>query len=202
MRLCETFSNTVCVLEHRFRLSERLDDVYDVCILFNVGCSVFIMCVVGFLIMASDDPTATVKYSLNLISSVVQIFLISLLGDMLIDSVSVVLNIGSEIQRNLSYSLIGQSTSVGNSAWQSEWFAGDRNYRKAIVMIIMRSQRPQQMTAFKFAVASMKLFSSVITIVCTMFWILTIILCFCLIEGDVDVVAFSRVSANHVLWLK
>lgn len=71
-----------------YRMTDALNDVFGVCILINVVSSSVAMCVLGFLVMILEDPVAKLKFSLTLISYVIQVWLISLLGEMLLDAVN------------------------------------------------------------------------------------------------------------------
>lgn len=57
--------------------------------------------------------------------------------------------------------LSAQSRGIATGAWEGEWYLGDRKYRRGVLIIISRGSRPQCLTAYKFSVASMKMFSNV-----------------------------------------
>lgn len=50
---------------------------------------------------------------------------------------------------------------IGNGAYYSDWIHANDGYKKSLVTIIQRGQKPQCLTAYKFSVASMVTFSSV-----------------------------------------
>lgn len=54
-----------------------------------------------------------------------------------------------------------QSTNISNGVYNSEWYTGASIYQKYLILIIMRSQRPQTLKAYKFSYASQKPFSGV-----------------------------------------
>lgn len=71
------------------RMSVVLDDIFGVCVLLNLVSSVVIVCVLGFLVVTADQSVELLKYFLTLITCTGQIFMVCLLGEIFIDSVSV-----------------------------------------------------------------------------------------------------------------
>ncbi|XP_037045000.1 odorant receptor 85c-like [Bradysia coprophila] len=126
------------------RLTVELDDIFGGSILFNFVSSSVIICVVGFLVTTADRSIEVVKYSFTLISSIIQVYIVCLMGDKFIVS----------------------STGIADAVYNSYWFDGPIKYKKSLVLIIQRSfQRPQKLTAYKFSVANMKNFSNVSAVV-------------------------------------
>lgn len=80
---------TFCGLKYLLRLTDELDDIFGGSILFNFASSSVIICVVGFLVTTADRIIEVVKYSFTLISSIIQVYIVCLMGDKFIVSVIV-----------------------------------------------------------------------------------------------------------------
>lgn len=72
------------------RLTVELDDIFGGSILFNFVSSAVIICVVGFLVTTADRIIEVVKYSFTLISSIIQVYIVCLMGDKFIVSVNII----------------------------------------------------------------------------------------------------------------
>lgn len=70
------------------RLTVELDGIFSGSILFNFVSGSVIICVVGFLVTTADHSIEVVKYSFTLISSVIQVYIVCLMGDKFIISVN------------------------------------------------------------------------------------------------------------------
>lgn len=73
----------------RCRISQQLDNIFRMIILFNVMSSCAIVCTLGFLVTISSVSTELVKFGMALFTCVVQVLLISIFGDMFTESVCV-----------------------------------------------------------------------------------------------------------------
>lgn len=71
------------------RMSAALDDIFGETILFNLVSSVVIVCVLGFLVLTAGQSVKLLKYFITLITCTGQIYMVCLLGEMFIKSVSV-----------------------------------------------------------------------------------------------------------------
>lgn len=70
------------------QMSAKLDDIFGETILFNLVSSVVIVCVLGFLVLTAGKSVKVLKYFMTLVTCIVQIYLVCLLGEMFIESVS------------------------------------------------------------------------------------------------------------------
>lgn len=48
---------------------------------------------------------------------------------------------------------------MADAAWESEWIEGTNQYRMALILLMVRGQRPQFMKAYKFLDTSMQMFT-------------------------------------------
>lgn len=78
----------VAMHEKVSRMSTTLDDIFGETILFNLVSSVVIVCVLGFLVLTAGESIKLLKYFITLITCTVQIYMVCLLGEMFIKSVS------------------------------------------------------------------------------------------------------------------
>lgn len=75
-----------------FRLANTINDAFDYTILVNFFISTIAICFIAFVIMFGD-PEQTVKGVLFLSACMLQIWIICFMGQMLIDSVRLLINI-------------------------------------------------------------------------------------------------------------
>lgn len=73
-----------------YSISKDLDDIFKMCILFNIMSSVCVICMNGFLLTTATEKIHLVKFAMALFTTVVQVLLICVVGDMFTVSVSTV----------------------------------------------------------------------------------------------------------------
>ena len=123
-------------------LSERLERIYSLSFLFSFVISSFVMCFLSYQLSTNFDNFALFAfYFFYLWMMGVQILLLCVFGQKLINS---------------SESI---SEGVYNSGW--EGISDDEAYKKQLVMIISRAQRPKRLTAMGFADISVETFTTV-----------------------------------------
>ncbi|XP_075165304.1 odorant receptor 85d [Haematobia irritans] len=114
-------------------LSSLMNDVFGVSLLVNFISSSFIMCFLGFQMTIGVQADTLVMLFMFLFCSLVQILMIC--------------NYGQE--------LIVKSESIGYAAYSQNWLQSDLRYRKMLVAIIGRSQRPTILKATTLLKVSM-----------------------------------------------
>jgi len=62
----------------------------------------------------------------------------------------------------LDFNLKSSSASIATSAYNSEWYAGSKKFRRLILQVMVRAQNPQTITAWKFFDMSLEVFQWVI----------------------------------------
>lgn len=121
-------------------LSEKLQSIYGINFWFNFVVSSIIMCLLMFQ-LSTAIGLATYMFYISYFSLMSgQILLMCLFGQKLIDS----------------------SLAVADGAYNCGWeeFA-DETFKKQIVLIVRRAQKPQRLTALKFADISLQTFTTV-----------------------------------------
>lgn len=122
-------------------ISDKLQNIYDMSFLGTFFVSSFLMCFLGFIISTAGQSLATIFLFVPfLISMFGQILLLCWFGQKLIDS----------------------SLAVADSAYGCGWedFA-DNKLKRQLILIIMRAQKPNQLSAMKFAGISLNSFATV-----------------------------------------
>ncbi|XP_028161527.1 odorant receptor 85b-like isoform X1 [Ostrinia furnacalis] len=130
------------VKNHQYilKLSENLEEIFSLPNLFNVMMSSLEICAVGFNL--TMGPVSEIPRSVVFLSSVLlQILMLSVFGEKLIE----------------------ESTKVGDAAYNSKWYEVDQKTKKTILIIMTRSSKPQQLTAYKFSVISYGSFTKIIS---------------------------------------
>lgn len=54
-----------------------------------------------------------------------------------------------------------KSFGISDAIYEEEWFNAELRYKKSLILMITRSQKPSQLTAYKFSVVSMQSFMRV-----------------------------------------
>ena len=124
-----------------FELSEKLQKIFEPIFLFNFVISSVIMCIVSFhLLFGSTDPANYIFEIIYFITIGGQIWLLCYFGQKLIDS----------------------STAIADGIYDQDWMDLDDNeFKKNVVLIILRAQRPIRLTAMGFADISLETFAAV-----------------------------------------
>ncbi|TMW51411.1 hypothetical protein DOY81_003535 [Sarcophaga bullata] len=124
-----------CIQYHQriLRLTDYMNEVFGVSLLVNFISSSFIMCFLGFQMTIGVQPDTLIMLFMFLFCSLVQILMIC--------------NYGQE--------LITKSESIGHAVYEHNWFHTDVRYRKMLVQIIQRSQKPALLKATTFVNVSL-----------------------------------------------
>ena len=124
-----------------FDICDKLKIIFEPILFCNFLVSSLIMCVASFQLLttASDSLTYLVDVNcLGLFAS--QIWLLCYLGEKLIDS----------------------STHVADEIYGCDWTnLGDNEFKKQMIIIMIRAQRPMKLTAMGFADISLETFAAV-----------------------------------------
>ncbi|XP_037896995.1 odorant receptor 85b-like [Glossina fuscipes] len=113
-------------------LSELMNKVFGVALFFNFMASSFVICFVGFQMTMGADPDTLFKLFLFLFTSASQVYLISHYGQQLIDA----------------------SFNIATAVYNQQWYNADIGYKKMLVLIATRAQKPVELQATKFVLIS------------------------------------------------
>ncbi|XP_037951221.1 odorant receptor 85b-like [Teleopsis dalmanni] len=114
--------------EKLLNLSDMMNDVFGVPLLFNFMTSTFVLCFVGFQMTIGVSPDMLFKLFLFLFSSTAQIYLICYYGQKLMDA----------------------SMGVARAVYNQNWYSADVRYKKMLVLIAKRAQKPALLKATVF----------------------------------------------------
>ncbi|EDV49917.1 uncharacterized protein Dere_GG17446 [Drosophila erecta] len=105
--------------ERILRLSNTVNDIFGIPLLLNFMVSSFVICFVGFQMTVGVPPDIVVKLFLFLISSMSQVYLICHYGQLVADA----------------------SHGFSVATYNQKWYNADVRYKRALVIIIARSQK-------------------------------------------------------------
>ncbi|XP_063830261.1 putative odorant receptor 92a [Ostrinia nubilalis] len=116
-----------CIQNHQtiIELSEHLDAIFRLPNFFNILVGSFEICALGFCITVgkwSDLP----GYFLFLSTVLAQIWMISIFGD----------------------NIISKSSEINDAVWKCYWNSTDAKTQRIFLLIMLRSQKPQKLTAY------------------------------------------------------
>ncbi|XP_076752151.1 odorant receptor 13a [Xylocopa sonorina] len=141
-----------CVIRHQkaIEYADALERIINVLALGQFVISTGLICFAGFQITSMmEDRGRLMKYSTFLNSAILELFMFSFSGDV----------------------LINESEAVGDSAYSSGWI-GSRLCQSLQIMM-MRSRTPSKITAAKFYSMSLESFSAVLSTSFSYFTVLT-----------------------------
>uniref|UniRef100_A0A3F2ZEI1 Odorant receptor n=1 Tax=Phlebotomus papatasi TaxID=29031 RepID=A0A3F2ZEI1_PHLPP len=120
-------------------LCSEMESIYNFSILCNFVLSSLMICLVGF---QATNPDIHIdmwfKYIVFLICALWQVFCICYYGNVLMEN----------------------SQRISWGVFASQWYREDAKYQKCILMMILRAQKPQFLTAGKFSVVSLRSFTA------------------------------------------
>ncbi|XP_028161552.1 odorant receptor 67c-like [Ostrinia furnacalis] len=130
------------IQQHQYllKLSKDLDDIFKLPNLFNYLVGSLEICTLGFS-LTLGNWSHFLGYVLFLLSVLLQILMMSVFGE----------------------NIIRESRIVGEAAYLCDWHGMDRKAKKTILILMIRSHKEQQLTAFKFSVISYRSFSKIIS---------------------------------------
>ncbi|CAH1637292.1 unnamed protein product [Spodoptera littoralis] len=130
------------IKEHQYilKLGEDLEDIFTAPNLFNVLVGSLEICALGFNLTTGSWQQIP-GCILFLLSVLLQILMMSVFGE----------------------NMIRESTKIGDAAFLCKWYKMDEKSKKIILTIMIRSKKPQQLTAYKFSTISYASFTKIIS---------------------------------------
>lgn len=129
-----------------------INSAFQVCILGSFLISTQMICCIG-LLMLLGGLEVIIKSVIFLGACLLQVWIICHIGQMLIDSVWLILRSFVIIKR-----FAPQSEGVAKAVYNQQWFTGSVAYRRQLLIIMMRAQRPATIRPPTFKPSSMELF--------------------------------------------
>ncbi|XP_037942685.1 odorant receptor 85b-like [Teleopsis dalmanni] len=121
----EFLRNIIIYHEKLLSLSDMLNDVFGVPLLVNFMSSACLMCFLGFQLTTGVSTEILLKLLLFLFSSSAQAYLICYFGQKLLEA----------------------SAGISNAVYIHNWFEADLKYKKMLVQMARRAQRPAVLKA-------------------------------------------------------
>lgn len=127
--------------EKLMEIADNLQEVYAVTFLIIFLVSSLLMCFVAFRLSTAELNLETFMFYLTYMGIIGgQTMLLCFYGQRLIDS----------------------SSGVADGIYEGDWIESDNNeFKKLMVLVILRSRRPKQFSAMKFAIVSVERFTTV-----------------------------------------
>uniref|UniRef100_T1GPT4 Odorant receptor n=1 Tax=Megaselia scalaris TaxID=36166 RepID=T1GPT4_MEGSC len=121
-------------------LSELVNETYSVCILLSFVIASTSICFIGFNLTSSPLQDA-LKFGLFMTAEIVQIAAICFYGNTILE----------------------KSFELGDAIYEHDWHEADLEYKKMLIQIITRSQKPASIRAPTFPPTSYETFMKVMT---------------------------------------
>ncbi|XP_070506823.1 odorant receptor 85b-like [Chironomus tepperi] len=130
------FKRLIDIHQQLIEVSEKLDDTFAPLQLINAFGSITALCTASFLAVSGISDYFIAKYFMFPICCSLQIFTQCYFAQRLIDS----------------------SESVSEAAYSIEWYSCSVKFRRLVLQVMMRAQKAQTITAFKFFDMSLEIF--------------------------------------------
>nr|QUP79565.1 odorant receptor 5 [Monochamus saltuarius] len=134
LKFCIRYHNTI------IEYTREVFEAYNITLVLHVCFTSAIWAIIGYQILSVDSLMDKSRYTLHLMGWVGMLFLTCYYGQKILD----------------------ESTTIGDAAYQSEWYNGPLHLKKMICLIILRSQRPLLLTVASIGVVSLATFVSII----------------------------------------
>ncbi|XP_037942387.1 odorant receptor 67c-like [Teleopsis dalmanni] len=121
-------------------ISEEVNTIFSFSLLFNFLAASLNICFIGFQVTTSTTEDI-IMYCIFMIASLVQVFIVCYYGD----------------------ELMTASFGVGDAAYNQYWFHMGTKYKKILLLIVARSQRPASIRAPTFPPISFNTYMKVIS---------------------------------------
>ncbi|KAM7341964.1 odorant receptor 67c-like [Cochliomyia hominivorax] len=121
-------------------LSEHVNIIFSFSLLLNFLTASLTICFIGFQVTTSSLEVI-IMYCIFLLASMLQVFIVCYYGD----------------------ELMTASVKIGYGAYNQNWFNASIRYKKMLVLIILRSQRPSCITPPTFNAVSFESYMKVIS---------------------------------------
>ncbi|KAL0821157.1 hypothetical protein ABMA28_005776 [Loxostege sticticalis] len=133
---------TECIQSHQhfIQLSEDLDVIFRLPNFINVLVGSIQICALGFCITVGDWSDMP-GYFIFLSTVLVQLWMTSMFGEKILSS----------------------SSSISEAVWNCYWNCTDVKTQKTILLVLMRSQKPQKLTAYLFPVICISSFTKILS---------------------------------------
>ncbi|CAG9806532.1 unnamed protein product [Chironomus riparius] len=126
----------VGIHQELIEVSKKLDEIFSPLLLINIFGSITTLCTAGFLLASGINGYFVAKYFIFPLCLTMQIF----------------------SHCHFSQHLIDSSTSIATSAYNSDWFKGNVEFRRLILQVMTRAQNAQKITGWKFFDVSLETF--------------------------------------------
>jgi len=135
------------------RITDVINKVFGVSLLLNFMSSSVLVCFLGFLLSIGVTPILICKLGLYLVAATVEIYLLCYFSESLIDAVSDSVQIRDTAY--LHFIRILQSEGVSSAVYEMNWFGADEGFKKMLIVIAIRAQKPVFLKATVFLDMSM-----------------------------------------------
>nr|QRF70976.1 odorant receptor [Semiothisa cinerearia] len=122
-------------------LSKKLEEAFNQMIFVDLMFVGLTTCFFRYAAQYSRGPTYMANNYVAVISSLVYVLYLCYYGEL----------------------LMGASVRIGDMAYHSSWYRGDKRYQKTILIIILRSQTPCCLTSMKYAPVTLNMFTKVMS---------------------------------------
>ncbi|KAL0870620.1 hypothetical protein ABMA27_005580 [Loxostege sticticalis] len=133
---------TECIQSHQYiiQLSEDLDVIFRLPNFINVLFGSIQICALGFCITVGDWSDMP-GYFLFLSTVLSQLWMTSMFGE----------------------NILSASSSISDAVWNCYWNCTDVKTQKTILLVLMRSQKPQKLTAYLFSAICFSSFTKILS---------------------------------------
>nr|QGW50705.1 odorant receptor 7 [Propsilocerus akamusi] len=137
----ESLNDLIKIHYKLIELTEKIDKLFTICMLYNFSGSTLVLCFTGFQAITNSSFISFFRFTFFLITSLYQIFLICYQGDKLMRS----------------------SMSISEGIAGSNWVNADNQTKKSLQLMILRANKPQTVKAYKMAQVCIPSFTRILS---------------------------------------
>ncbi|XP_017039082.1 odorant receptor 49a-like [Drosophila ficusphila] len=143
---------SILVKRHQLilRLHADVNNVFGILLASNLFTTASLLCCIAYYIVVQGVNLEGFSYLMVFVSVTGQFYMVSAHGQMLIDS----------------------STSIAAAAYENKWYNGSVRYKKEILYIMTKSQRPAEISAKGIIIISLETFKILMSITYRVFAVL------------------------------
>ncbi|XP_021203274.1 odorant receptor 4 [Bombyx mori] len=123
------------------RLSQQLDNIFNIMIFINLSSVTFTICFFGFAAKVARTAIEKAKNFIGVIALIVQIFNLCYYAELLQDA----------------------SSTIADAAYENLWYNGGIDHQKNLLFIIKRSQNPCSLTSMKYSPIALNTFTAILS---------------------------------------
>ncbi|XP_030376367.1 odorant receptor 85f-like [Scaptodrosophila lebanonensis] len=139
---CEFLAHLVVKHQRLMEIQKEINSIFGESLILNLITTAGVFCTVGVYILLQGLDLEGVSYLIFIFTAIAQLYLICYYGEL----------------------ITSLSTYVGQAAYSHTWYNASQAYKKQLLLIMLRSQRPAELSAMGFLALSVDTFKQLMSV--------------------------------------